>query len=893
MKRLFTIMLGFCILLSQPVFGQYTDRSRTDGKALANTLGQGAREGDRTIFGDRIQRGDQGPLGKPDTSERTEYFLERNSPTYVKMRLQELEKQLYEKTKKQVESERRAKLEFTPRATDKFYNEADELRNQHIESLASADIEREVQRRMDSEVVLKHFGKDFFEAGKMDKASLFEGVAPSDYKLGPGDEIKVIVWSELGDQTVYDMQINPEGQIYIPILGVIQVSGLTVKKLEENVVGKLSAKFKHFKGQATLSKVKTIQVFVTGEVEQPGAMVVSGLSTAFATLYQAGGPTRKGTMRDISVISSKGTYKKIDLYDYFLTGNRNQDIPIANGDTIFVPIAGSRATASGMVARPAIYEITANTSLSQLIEMAGGVLPSAYSARVSVIRWDGAENRRAFDVSLNNKQELNRFIVKDGDEIKIEQAIENVGNAVTISGPVNKPGKYAIDGHLTLQTLIERAGGLIREEANMLRGQIYRKLEGNKQQILSFNLKFAMAGDANHNHGLKPFDVVRLFSEEEVKADVLRISIDGAIRRPGQYIYRSDMRLADLLVKARGLTLDADGTVEIARVGENNVVSILRLNAKNALENANSVDNAVLMPLDRVTLPSNMLKKVETDVVVLKGQVVRPGPYALKHRGEKLSSLIERAGGLTPMAFAEGCVFTRLAEHVTSEHQLEVAQTIQGDLYKQATLELRTNLLRHGAKLDGEFKSSLGTESVKSQIFEGTKSVGAGELPQDLTKPQSSIFSEMEMRGRELGNRMIRIPVALKDILENTVDEYEDIALLNGDIIDIPVVPHTVSVIGAVMNPSTILYNSRQTKAGYYINKTGGFTKTSDHRRAMVIRANGEVNTMKNVRRIERGDIILIPPKAHFIKPNNIKEMADIASILGNLAISYKVIRDK
>ncbi len=892
MKRTIFIVMGFCLLLSQSVFGQYTDRSRTDGKALANTLGQNVRGGGDP-FGAPVDRGVSGSLDKPDTSERTEYFLERNSPTYVKMRLQELEKKLYEKTKREVEKERRAKLEYRPISSDKFYNEADELRNQNIESLASADIEREVLRRMDSEIVLKHFGKDFFEAGRMDKTSLFEEVVPSDYKLGPGDEVKVIIWSELGDQTVYDMQINPEGQIYIPILGVIPVSGLTVKKLEENVVGKLSEKFKHFRGQATLTKVRTIQVFVTGEVEKPGAMVVSGLSTAFATLYQAGGPTRKGTMRNINIISSEGNYKKIDLYDYFLTGNRKQDVPVANGDTIFVPIASSRVMASGMVARPAIYEIDKNTNLSDLIDMAGGALPSAYAARVSVVRWDGLNNRKAFDIPLRNQLELKTFILRDGDEVKIEQAMENVGNFVRIMGPVNKPGRYAIGEGLYLKDLIERAGGIIKEEANLVRGQIYRKLESGKQQILSFNLKFALAGDVNHNHILKPYDMVRLFSEEEVKADVLRVSIDGAIRRPGKYIYRTGMRLADIIVKARGLTIDADGIAEIARVGEDNVIKIMRLDVKSALADAKSVDNVEIMPLDRLTLPSNMLKRVEADVVVLKGQVVRPGPYALKYRGEKLSSVIERAGGLTPMAFSEGCVFMRMAENITSEHQLEVAQTMQRDLYNYATLELRANLLRHGAKLDGTHTKALAGESVKTQILEGTKAQESGELPQNLSREQSSVFGEMEMRGRSLGSQMVRIPVALKEILNKTADEYEDVALLNGDIINIPVVPHTVSIIGAVMNPATILYNSRQTSAGYYINKTGGFTKSSDHRRSMVIRANGEVSRMKDVRRIERGDIILVPPKAHLVKPNYIREMADIASILGNLAISYKVIRDK
>ncbi len=892
MKR-FLVLIGiYIIFVSTTAYAQYSDYKRTDGRALANTLAETAkiRKGNDE-FGERVQRDPYVELTKPDFNQRNEYFLDKNSQAYVKMRLQELEKQLYEKTRKEVLSERRAKLEVGAAATDKFYNEADDLRNQSIESLESADIEREVQRRMDSEVVLKHFGKDFFDSGKIDRASLFEGLAPSDYKLGAGDEVKIIIWSDIGDQTIYDMQINPEGQIYVPMLGVIQVTGMTVKRLEEVVVGRLSEKFKHFKGQATLTKVRTIQVFVTGEVEQPGAMIVSGLSTAFSVLYQSGGPTRRGSMRNISVIGQNGKEKKIDLYDYFLTGDRRQDVSIANGDTIFVPMARKRIIAGGLIARPAVYEITEETTLAKVIEMAGGILPNAYSGRVSITRWNGTEPRLAFDVELNDRQALEAFVMKSGDEIKIDQAIELVGNNVKIEGPVNRPGKYAIGKSLTVKELIERAGGIIKEEANMIRGQIYRKLESGKQQILGFNLTFAMAGDKAHNHVLLPFDIVRIFAEEEVKSDVLRISIDGAIRRPGRYIYRTGMTLVDLVVKARGLTVDADGIAEIARIGEKNEVNIIRVNIKNALNNAKSADNIELKALDRISLPSNMEKRIEADVVVLKGQVKRPGPYALKYRGEKLSSLIERAGGLTSMAFAEGCVFMRKAEHITSQNQIETAQAMQNDLYRQATLDLRADLLRAGAKIDGELRSSVGMKTVTAQVFESS-SVESGELAQDLTKAQSSVFSEIEMKSKEFGNKMVRIPVPLRDVAEKRAEDFEDIALLDGDQITIPVIPHTISIVGAVMNPTTILYNTRNTSAGYYIKKAGGFTNASDHRRSLVVRAGGEVLRMRDVRKIERGDIILVPPKAKVVKPNTMKEISNIAGILGNLAVTYKVIND-
>ena len=399
-----------------------------------------------------------------------------------------------------------------------------------------------------------------------------------------------------------------------------------------------------------LTKVRTIQIFVVGEVEKPGAMNVSGLATAFSALYQAGGPTQRGSMRHVKVLDSSGKAKSIDLYRYFLSGDRSQDIPVKNGDTIFVPAADSRISVTGMVNRPAIYELSGETSLADAIEMAGRALPKAYSGRVLVTRWTGDKRRESFDIRLSDADALKKFMISNGDEIKVEQATEMVGNLVTLEGPVNRPGEYSVDAALTVSDLITRAGGLIGEEANLERGQIYRKGQAGQQEVIAFNVKFALAGDKSQNHALKPFDRVRLFAEDEITPDNRRITIEGAIRRAGQYIYREGMRLSDLVIKAQGASIDAADIIEIARVKEGNGSEIIRASLKAALADQNSPDNIVLQPLDRISVPARGDSMIEPEIVYLKGQVMRPGPYALKHRGERLSSLIERAGGLTGMA---------------------------------------------------------------------------------------------------------------------------------------------------------------------------------------------------------------------------------------------------
>ncbi|NCB40021.1 MAG: hypothetical protein EOM80_14750 [Erysipelotrichia bacterium] len=819
--------------------------------------------------------------------------VDKNSPEYYKSRLQQLKKTLYEKTRAEVVKEKTlsdtAKLYADPQAP---YVERVNLPAVQAKPMDQAEIDKEVQIRIATEESLTNFGKEFFEEGVISQASLFSGSAPSNYQLGPGDELKIIVWSDLGDETVYDVQVNPEGQVYVPILGVLGVSGLTVGEFKQMVLGRLSEKFKHFKGEVTLTRVRTIQIFVVGEVEKPGAMAISGLATAFTALYQAGGPTMRGSMRNIRVLDNLGNAKEIDLYLYLLSGDRSQDLPLKNGDTVFVPVSASLVKISGMVTRPAIYEINADTSLAAALIMAGNVQPGAYSGRVKVTRWTGDKQRHSFDVSLNDPSALEKFMLMNGDEIVVDRAIEQVGNHVTIEGAVAKPGSYSFADKLTVADLINRAGGIVKEQANFEHGQILRTVEGGREEIIAFNVKFALMGDKDQNINLKAMDRVRVFAEADITADTRVVYIGGAVRRPGQYIYRDGMRLADLVLNANGLSADAAVDAEIARVSGSDRSDLIKANVQAALSNATVSDNVELKPLDRVSVLARGGDLIEPEIVILKGQVKRPGPYALAYRGEKLSSLIKRAGGLTDQAFAEGTVFMRKIENITSENQLEITENVQAELFRQATLDLRADLLRSGAKIDDlkSIKAEVEGEKAEEQALEASDQKTAG-LVQKISASQTSDYAGIEMRSQSLKNKMMRIPVPVKKILDGKAEAFEDLTLAAGDQITVPVIPSTVSVLGAVMNPTTILFNLGRS-AGYYINRAGGFNAHSDHRRTIVVRANGEVFRMRNIRKIERGDIVLVPPKPRLVRPDALKDWSNIASVLGNLAVVYKIVND-
>ena len=809
-------------------------------------------------------------------------------PSYVRRRIQELERALYNKTKKEVAAESDAESVLPPSMKKTMEEE-------YQQQLQEKILEQEVKERIESEVALKQFGKDFFDQGTQADTTLFADSAPSSYQLGPGDSLKIIVWSELGDETVYDVQVNPEGQVYIPIIGILGVSGKTVGQFENIVLGKLSGKFNHFKGQVTLSKVRTIMIYVAGEVEKPGAMMVSGLTTAFSALYRAGGPTEKGSMRNIRVIAPNGNTKNIDLYRYFMSGDRNQDIPVKNGDTIFVPPTEKKITVAGMVARPAIYELTGETGLADVMKMAGNILPEGYSGRISITRWIGSERRKSFDINPSDKKTMSSFKVLPGDEIKVERSSGIIENSVTISGPVYKPGNYSANNGLTISGLVKLAGGMVAETANYEHGQIVRKTSGGKNEILSFNLRKALDGDSNHDIVLKPLDEVKLFEEKEITSDVRQLYIGGAVKNIGNYDYHEGMTLADIVLLAGGLTNDASGEVEIARKGEGETSVIIKANIEKALSEKNSADNVVLQSLDKVNIIGKGDMMIEPEVVILKGQVMRPGAYALTSRGEKLSDLIKRAGGLTKRAYAEGTIFMRNINNISSSNQLETVVGVQDELFREANLDLRADLIKAGAK-DADISkitSDVRGDGVTKQMMDRAESVSQNSTSSADKNIGKDAFAQALDNENNKSDQIVktRIAIPMAEIVSGKISEDEDIELMDGDEITIPVIPHTVSVLGAVMNPTTIMYSPKG-NAAYYINRAGGYTAHCDHKRTVVVKANGEVMRLRNVRSISRGDIILVPPKASIVRKDTLKEVSSIAQILGNLAVTYKVIND-
>jgi protein involved in polysaccharide export with SLBB domain len=779
------------------------------------------------------------------------------------------------------------------------------LRHPALSRVTRKIFERMIQNRIDvlTESKLAPFGHSFFTQGSDMRATVQEKAVPPDYRLGPGDSLKIMLWSDIGEEAPTDVVVDAEGQVFIPTLGLMRIQGMTLGEFESSIMNSLSGKYKGFRGQVSLRRVRSMQVFVIGEVAKPGALITSALSTAFNALYRAGGPLERGSMRDIKVIRDNQVVAHIDLYRYFLNGDRTQDVPLEVGDTILVPLLKKRVFVKGQVRRPAIYELIGEKTLHEVLEMAGGLDAAAYTPRINIRRWQGDQRRVMMDVKTDSAT-YHSFIVEDGDEIEIEKTLEKVANLINIDGAVQKPGEYAVGEKTRLSEMITRAGGLIPEEADRQAGQIIRKTSPGRERIVSFNPGKVMSNDPEHDLILEPMDRIRIFSAREVVPEQRIVKIAGAVRRPGEYIVRDGMTLRDVVLRAMGLTDEASGDAELARIQMGTETTITRVDLLKIMKNAGDPDNARVFANDQITVLARGDRKMEPDVVILRGEVRRPGPYSLRYPGEPISSIIERAGGLTALAFPEGTIFKRLTGEIIDDEHMKFAQVVQDDLYRQAAVDLRADLIRSGAN-----PAALDLVDQSQQRASGTWGVSDSQL-EDLTDFDSNDVQEnvmmMVAKARATKNNQgfttmssrptlretTRIPIRLDLVLKKDV-KAEDVPLRNGDTIYIPKFPNTVSVIGAVVNPSSVMFKDKA-NVKYYIDRVGGFQEQSAHARTLILRANGEVFPLRKVRKIERGDIVLVPPRPKLIRKKRfqetIQETLQVAQVLANFAVSYKVL---
>jgi protein involved in polysaccharide export with SLBB domain len=546
---------------------------------------------------------------------------------------------------------------------------------------AAADSSDDVHSKADETEEARHFGYDVFKMSPKTFEPLAFGPVTPQYLIGPGDEVIVNVW---GAQEMYaKVEVNREGYIFLPDLGQVLVNGYTLEGLRGHLEQRLAKIYSGLRSDGrggsfldvTLGKLRSIQVFVLGEAVQPGGYTMSATSTVMSALYYAGGPTLGGSMRNVRLLRGNKLLREIDLYDYVAKGDQTQDTRLENGDVVFVPPVGVRVDLKGEVQNPAIYELREGETLKDLLRLAGGLKSTAYIQRIQVERtipFDerspmSQEDRKILDVDLRSEVGAQTRLV-DGDMVRVFRIGDLLVNTVKLVGTaVYKPGTYQYAPGMTVADLVRSAGGLLGD-AFLEWAHVIRTFPDKSKQLLSFHLGLALERDPKQDLVLQELDEVQVFSADDMR-DEEYVRIQGQVRQPGRFDFIEGMTLADLILKAGGLRESAYRLhAEVSRIDPttisvNRTTQLLRVSMGDSLSGDAEAGRFKLQKNDMVFIREIPNWGLQENVWVT-GEVPFPGMYSLTSKTERLSSLINRAGGLEETAYLAGAVFIRNKDEI-------------------------------------------------------------------------------------------------------------------------------------------------------------------------------------------------------------------------------------
>jgi len=669
---------------------------------------------------------------------------------------------------------------------------------------------------------------------------------PSDYSVGPGDTVHLQLFGK--DNQSYALQVSREGALLLPGLGSIRVAGLKFDELRTAVRRRIENQYMGVTAEVTLGELRSMRIFVLGEVDKPGAHSVSGFASMTHALYTAGGITEIGSLRAVELKRDGKTIETLDLYDLLLRGDMRKDTRLKASDVVYVPAIRNTVSVSGEVRRPAIYELKQEKTVGELIELAGGLLPNAYSRSARLNRV-GGPNQQIIDINLAVESGLRTELVS-GDSLEIGQSGQQVENVVSLMGHVRRPGPHQWKEGMRVSDVVTGAADLLPNAD--LDYVMIRRVGGAEQRVsvLSANLREALANPTSHrNPVLMPRDEVTVFDLSDKRSLVVQplmdellaqstsstptpvVRIAGSVRAAGAYPLEQGMHISDLVraggrLKESAFTLEAELTRFEVGHGEPRAIEHVHVNLEKALAGDKSADIA-LQPYDLLHI-KQIPQWDEQDQVEVRGEVRFPGRYPIR-RGETMRSLLERIGGLTQAAYPQGAVFMRKDLRAREQERLDkMAASLEAELAR-VSLERATETAQ---------AQSL---AVSKQLLDQIRS----------TKAAGRLVIEMESDPNS--------PIGVV-----SKDASLEIVLRGGDVLVVPPKMQEVTVVGEVFYPTSHLF-SNATSHRDYIGLSGGGTRKADMDNAYVVRANGSVRPVTDGRwfgedvEMKPGDTVVVP----------------------------------
>jgi protein involved in polysaccharide export with SLBB domain len=580
--------------------------------------------------------------------------------------------------------------------------------------------------------------------------------------------------------------------------------------------------------RVSLGNIRSIQVNIMGEVVLPGTYTLSSFSSLFHALYSAGGVNRIGSLRDIKLIRDGKTISTVDVYEYLIKGESSGNITLREGDLVKVEPYSKRIQITGQVKRPMIYELKANENLSSIIKYAGDFTSNAYRKNINITR-RGDTEMQIFTIDADS---FDKFDLKDGDFVRVSDILDRYENRVSIEGSVFRPGSYAIGDKIqTVTDLVKYAEGPT-EDAFLERALLYRENPDLATTLESINLGQLLNGNTP-DIKLRRNDRIYISSQDELRDD-RNVTLAGEVKRPGSFPYARNMSIEDLILQGGGLLESASrAKIDVSRRIKN-PMSTSQSDRQGetfsfTLEKGLIISGDkkfVLQPFDIVTVRRSPGYEVQQNVSVM-GEILFSGLYAKTTRDERLSSLVERAGGLTESAYIQGA---RLLRQMDKDEKARL----------EATLEL-------------------------------AKSNSKDSLMIDETEISESYYVGIDLQ---------------KAILHPGGDD--DIVLREGDVLDIPTYNGTVKISGAVMYPNTVTY-SKGMSVGKYIDNAGGYAYRAK-KRPYIVYMNGKVATGLSAR-VEPGCEIIVPQKPERSGTSLSEVLGITTSVVSTAAMVTTLIR--
>ena len=659
---------------------------------------------------------------------------------------------------------------------------------------------------------IKVFGRDIFRTANLTFEPSMNIATPVNYRLGPGDELQIEVWG--ASETNITQKVSPDGYISIPNVGPVNVNGLTVQAATNRIKAKLSQIYSGLASsnvnlsthvKVSLGQIRTIQVNIMGEVARPGTYALSSFSTVFHALYKAGGMSKMGSLRNIKVVRGGRTVATVDVYDYIINGRSHSDIRLQEGDVILASPYDALVLIKGKVKRPMYYEMKSSESIRTLIGFAGGFSNDAYRGAVTVDR----NNTKERTVATVDDMNYGVFKVKDGDVVSVGEILDRYDNRIEVKGAVYRPGYYELGKDIqTVKDLIEKADGLL-EYAFTNRAVLHRENDDKTLEVISLNVKAIIDG-TEADVTLRKNDVLFIPSKYDLEQKGT-LEIRGEVYKPNVFPYAANTKLEDLIIMAGGLTESASTVrVDVTRriidrkgtKKQKEIAQTFSFGVKDGFV-VEGEPGFLLEPYDQVFVRRSPGYSEKVNVTV-SGEVEFEGDYSLNVRNERLSDVLEKAGGLTEFAYIEGA---RLERQMTPEE------------YKQA-------------------------QELMDMVASNNKVSGNDSI----VVPQVS--------------RTYPVGIDLKEILANPHSAIDPV-LQDGDVIVIPQYMTTVSVSGSVRKPNSVVYDPKM-KLKDYISEAGGYAERARKSGTFILYPNGHIKELgrnASAKDIMGGSKIIVPQK--------------------------------